>query len=1110
MNKYHFGLSGALVSSTAVILANSAAWAAPTRINNVSLNPTNGGIEVILDTQEGDRPQVFAVPNGNEWIANISNMQLNLPSGEFMQANPAPGIAAVRINSVDGNSVRVTVTGNQGSLSGRISIQDGNNFILSLKQDDPKPTANTAPNPPAPRPVAQRPPQPMAQMPPQQMAQGAPYNGVPLPSLQNGIPSLPPGTGVAPPFRQRAIAPPLGDISVSTIDASGRTINLGSSENVPRLVLRDAPVRDVLALLARVAGMNLAFTDGAGDIPEGQAGAATSVAGRTISLDIENEPVQNVFNSVLQLSGMQANRVGRTIFVGANLPLESSPVITRTLRLNQAEAETSATLLASQGADYQRVVTQTTRTEEGEGVDQRVTEETNTSIQNLTVEQANGPLLLRGLSVIADERLNSITLVGDPRKVEMATGLLSQQDLRRRQVSVNVKIVDIALGATESFNSRFSFGSGDSFFVVDGGRGVANFGRLTPPTADQTLTNEFGRPVVQNPLGPGGRLPSTPFINTDGTQLVRDPATGQLVPVGQNQPGSVFSPGGLPTTPGVAGFDGTAPGIPGAAGRQVSPSSGTPPLYYDRNGIPRSLNELSPNGGPFQPLLDTGNNLVEVASPTQAERYFDANGQPRLLSELQLGGGQIPELRSPEGYLVPADTAPQATQYFDVNGQPRLYSELTVGGGTIQPLLTPDNNLVQRANAGPQYFFDSTGQPRLLSELNIPGIAGANGPFEPLSNGGETLTPVEAGARADQYLDINGIPRNFNDLTIGGGVFQPLIDPTTTNLIEATTSVPRFFDTNGIPRLFSELTPGGGNFQPLVNASQNNLIEANLAVAPQFFDAQGVPRLITDLVPGGGTIPALRNPVGELISAATGAAVNGLPAIVGQAAQLAYQLPQVFQYPQQFLAQLQANIVEGNAKILTDPTLTIQEGETSTINVTDRVPTDVQTETITNNTSTQTVNNLEYEDVGLLVPITISRIDDNGFITMELNPRISAPFGTNTVRTAGGDVQLALVSKRELSSGKIRLRDGQTLIIAGVIQDEEREVVSKLPILGDLPIIGRMFRRTDKESDRTEIIIVVTPNIIQDVDDANWGYGYAPSPNVQQQLRNRGFRYPGR
>jgi type IV pilus assembly protein PilQ len=87
------------------------------------------------------------------------------------------------------------------------------------------------------------------------------------------------------------------------------------------LVLREAPVREVLALLARAAGLNLAFSAAT---PTGQpnqpADPNTTAEGPRISLDIENESVQDVFNYVLRLSGLQANRDGRTIFVGTSCP----------------------------------------------------------------------------------------------------------------------------------------------------------------------------------------------------------------------------------------------------------------------------------------------------------------------------------------------------------------------------------------------------------------------------------------------------------------------------------------------------------------------------------------------------------------------------------------------------------------------------------------------------------------------------------------------------------------------------------------------------------------------------------------------------------------------
>ncbi|MCA6517821.1 MAG: hypothetical protein IM556_04075, partial [Pseudanabaena sp. M110S1SP2A07QC] len=78
--------------------------------------------------------------------------------------------------------------------------------------------------------------------------------------------------------------------------------------------------------------------------------------------------------------------------------------------------------------------------------------------------------------------------------------------------------------------------------------------------------------------------------------------------------------------------------------------------------------------------------------------------------------------------------------------------------------------------------------------------------------------------------------------------------------------------------------------------------------------------------------------------------------------------------------------------------------------------------------------------------------------------------------------------------------DGQSLGLSGVIQDSDRESVSKVPILGDLPIIGALFRNTQSINSRAEVIIIVTPRIIDDSQNANWGYTYQPGPEVQKVL----------
>ena len=102
-----------------------------------------------------------------------------------------------------------------------------------------------------------------------------------------------------------------------------------------------------------------------------------------------------------------------------------------------------------------------------------------------------------------------------------------------------------------------------------------------------------------------------------------------------------------------------------------------------------------------------------------------------------------------------------------------------------------------------------------------------------------------------------------------------------------------------------------------------------------------------------------------------------------------------------------------------------------------------------------------------------------------------------------GDVfhhELVERCSRSGEAGKIRLRDGQTFILSGVIQDSDRETITKVPILGDLPIIGALFRGSSTQNTRSEVIIVVTPRIIDDSQNASWGYTYQPGTETQKVL----------
>ena len=77
-----------------------------------------------------------------------------------------------------------------------------------------------------------------------------------------------------------------------------------------------------------------------------------------------------------------------------------------------------------------------------------------------------------------------------------------------------------------------------------------------------------------------------------------------------------------------------------------------------------------------------------------------------------------------------------------------------------------------------------------------------------------------------------------------------------------------------------------------------------------------------------------------------------------------------------------------------------------------------------------------------------------------------------------------LLSHRNLDLKNVRIKDGETLVIAGMINEEEQKTIGKVPVLGDIPVIGSMFRSTTSEKKKNEMVIMITPKIITDTEDA--------------------------
>jgi type IV pilus assembly protein PilQ len=127
---------------------------------------------------------------------------------------------------------------------------------------------------------------------------------------------------------------------------------------------------------------------------------------------------------------------------------------------------------------------------------------------------------------------------------------------------------------------------------------------------------------------------------------------------------------------------------------------------------------------------------------------------------------------------------------------------------------------------------------------------------------------------------------------------------------------------------------------------------------------------------------------------------------------------------------------------------------------------------------------------GLTLGARVKRIDDNGFVTFNLSPAITAVTKGTTLIQGCGTVNTLTV--RALDSGDVRVRDGQTLVLTGVISDSDLQVIRKWPILGDIPFVGQFFRDSNGTRKKRELVILVTPRIVNDGEGGTFGYGYRP------------------
>jgi general secretion pathway protein D len=164
-----------------------------------------------------------------------------------------------------------------------------------------------------------------------------------------------------------------------------------------------------------------------------------------------------------------------------------------------------------------------------------------------------------------------------------------------------------------------------------------------------------------------------------------------------------------------------------------------------------------------------------------------------------------------------------------------------------------------------------------------------------------------------------------------------------------------------------------------------------------------------------------------------------------------------------------------NTRTLASPQLRTSEGVTAQAKFGERVPVPVTTFSpiATGGVPQQPVTSFNYETIGVNIDIT-PRTHHNDDISLALKVEVSNVSGTGF----GG---LPTFGSRFIST-VIRLKDGETNMLAGLIRDDERHVLEGIPGLSDIPVVGRLFSRNRKETQQTDIILTLTPHIVRVLD----------------------------
>ncbi|MCP4182993.1 MAG: type II secretion system secretin GspD [Hyphomicrobiales bacterium] len=178
--------------------------------------------------------------------------------------------------------------------------------------------------------------------------------------------------------------------------------------------------------------------------------------------------------------------------------------------------------------------------------------------------------------------------------------------------------------------------------------------------------------------------------------------------------------------------------------------------------------------------------------------------------------------------------------------------------------------------------------------------------------------------------------------------------------------------------------------------------------------------------------------------------------------------------------QLVVNALAGitDVNIISSPTLMVLDNQSATLQVGDQVPIITQTATSVAGGNAPIINTVSLKDTGIILTVT-PRINERGRVLLNITQEVS-----DVVETTTSGIDSPTIRQRKINTSVI-VQDGQSLALGGLIQDKNTIRKTQVPVLGDVPLFGLLFKNKKDTITRTELIIFIKPSVIHNVNDAN-------------------------